>query len=198
VGGVQGDRDAAPVAARAQARADGVAQGTALRENGEAEQVTAERLDPGEGALGRRGVGDGVVEAAEVVEGVRREDVPMRHGRPSGGRRGARRAPRLPHRQSANLRAEIVGGWAHRVLPGAIEVLVGTMLPGRPVRVAFRLHCPAGQQGTAMVLGAAARRAAPGTGEAVKAGPAEAALTLARGPENKCPSRATSACPSRC
>ncbi|MGG5807714.1 vWA domain-containing protein [Falsiroseomonas sp. CW058] len=84
----------------------------------------------------------------------------------------------------ANLRAEIVGGWAHTVLPGAIEVLVGTMLPDRPVRVVFRLHCPAGQPGTAIGLGGVARGAEPGTGEAVEAVPAEAALTLARGPEN--------------
>ena len=84
----------------------------------------------------------------------------------------------------ANLRVEIVGGWAHTVLPGAIEVLVGTVLPDRPVRVVFRLHCPAGQPGTTIGLGAAARGAAPGTGGAVEAAPAEAALTLARGPEN--------------
>lgn len=84
----------------------------------------------------------------------------------------------------ANIRAELVGGWAHTVLPGAIEVLVGTLLPDRAVRVVFRLHCPAGAPGTAILLGAAARGAAPATGEAIEGAPAEAALTLARGAEN--------------
>lgn len=84
----------------------------------------------------------------------------------------------------ANLRAEVVGGWAHAVLPGIIDVMVGTMLPEIPVRVVFRLHCPAGQPATAVLLGAAARGAAPGTGAQIEAGPVEATLTLARGTEN--------------
>lgn len=84
----------------------------------------------------------------------------------------------------ANLRAEVVGGWAHTVLPGAIEVLVGMMLPDVPVRVVFRLHCPAGAAGTTMVVGASARGTAPGGDATVEAGPVEAVLVLARGAEN--------------
>lgn len=84
----------------------------------------------------------------------------------------------------ANLRAGIVGGWSHAVLPGAIEVLVGTLLPGVPVRVVFRLHCPAGAPGTTVLLGAAARGMAPDGGTEIAAAPAEAVLTLARGHDN--------------
>jgi Ca-activated chloride channel family protein len=84
----------------------------------------------------------------------------------------------------ATLRAALVGGWAHTVLPGAIEVLVGTLLPDTPVRVVFRLHCPAGEPGTAMLVGAAARGSTPDGEGLVEAGPVEATLTLARGGEN--------------
>jgi Ca-activated chloride channel family protein len=84
----------------------------------------------------------------------------------------------------ANIRAELVGGWAHTMLPGVVEVLVGTLLPANPVRVVFRLHCPAGEVGTVLLVGASARGVAPGTGEVAEAGPAEAALALAFGGEN--------------
>ncbi|MGG5890685.1 vWA domain-containing protein [Falsiroseomonas sp. HC035] len=84
----------------------------------------------------------------------------------------------------ANLRAEVVGGWAHTVLPGAIEVLVGNLLPETPKRIVFRLHCPAGTPGTALLVGASARGTSPDGGEAVEAAPLEAELRLARGPEN--------------
>jgi hypothetical protein len=63
-------------------------------------------------------------------------------------------------------------------------VLVGTLLPDTPVRVVFRLHCPAGDPGTAMLVGAAARGSTPDGEGLVEAGPVEATLTLARGGEN--------------
>jgi Ca-activated chloride channel family protein len=47
----------------------------------------------------------------------------------------------------ANLRAEVVGAWAHTALPGAMEVLVGTLLPEQTKRVVRRLHCPSGAAG---------------------------------------------------
>jgi Ca-activated chloride channel family protein len=84
----------------------------------------------------------------------------------------------------ANVRAEVVGGWAHTVLPGAIEVLVGAMLPERPVRVVFRLHCASGAPGTTMLLGGAARGALPDGSGMSEARPVEAAITLARGSDN--------------
>ena len=41
----------------------------------------------------------------------------------------------------ANIRAEVVGAWAHTALPGAVEVLAGSLLADRPKRIVFRLHC---------------------------------------------------------
>ncbi len=84
----------------------------------------------------------------------------------------------------ANLRAEIVGGWSHTVLPGTIEVLVGTILPDVPARIVFRLHCPAGAPGATILLGAAARGMAPDGEATIAADPVEAMLTLARGHHN--------------
>jgi Ca-activated chloride channel homolog len=70
------------------------------------------------------------------------------------------------------------------VLPGAIEVLVGTLLPGRPKRVVFRLHGPQGAAGTALLLGVSAGGALPGDAGPVEARPAEVELRLAGGREN--------------
>ena len=61
----------------------------------------------------------------------------------------------------ANLRAEVVGAWSHTILHGAIEVLVGSLLPDTPKRVVVRLHCPAGAPGTVVRLGASAAGALP-------------------------------------
>ncbi|MFC7737566.1 VWA domain-containing protein [Roseomonas sp. GCM10028921] len=85
----------------------------------------------------------------------------------------------------ANLRAEVVGPWAHTVLPGAIEVLVGTLLPGQTKRVVMRLHCPSGAPGTAMLLGVSAGGAAAETAAMVEVQSAEIELQLARGSDNK-------------
>lgn len=84
----------------------------------------------------------------------------------------------------ANVRAEVVGAWAHTVLPGAIEVLVGTLLPDTPKTVVFRLHCPGGAEGAAILLGASANGALPDGSGMVDARPAEAELRLAHGHEN--------------
>jgi len=84
----------------------------------------------------------------------------------------------------ANLRAEVVGAWSHTILPGAIEVMVGTLLPDGPKRVVFRLHCPAGVPGTAVLLGASAGGALPDGSGLVEVEPAEAELRLAHGHDN--------------
>jgi Ca-activated chloride channel family protein len=84
----------------------------------------------------------------------------------------------------ANVRAEIVGAWAHTVLPGAVEVLVGALLPDVPRRVVLRLFCPGGRPGTTVLLGAAAGGALPDGSGLVEAGPVEAELRLAVGADN--------------
>ena len=84
----------------------------------------------------------------------------------------------------ANLRAEVVGAWAHAALPGVIEVMVGSLMPDQTKRVVFRLHCPSGAPGTAILLGVSAGGAAPDGGDAIDARPVEAELHLARGSEN--------------
>ena len=84
----------------------------------------------------------------------------------------------------ANLRAEVVGAWAHAALPGVIEVMVGSLMPDQTKRVVFRLHCPSGAPGTAILLGISAGGAAPDGGDAIDARPVEAELHLARGSEN--------------
>lgn len=89
----------------------------------------------------------------------------------------------------ANVRAELIGGWAHKVLPGAIEVSIGSVLPEVPVRVVFRLHCPGGSVGTVVLLGASVRATAVGSGESIEAGPADATLSLVRGRENNAQKR---------
>ncbi len=84
----------------------------------------------------------------------------------------------------ANLRAEVVGAWAHAALPGVIEVMVGSLMPEQTKRVVFRLHCPSGTPGTAILLGVSAGGASPGGGDAIDARPVEAELSLARSSEN--------------
>ena len=84
----------------------------------------------------------------------------------------------------ATMRAEVVGPWAHSVLGGTIEVLVGTLLPDRLRRVVLRLHCPAGAPGEVLLLGAAAEGMLPdGTGQ-VEAPPADIEIRLARSGDN--------------
>ncbi len=84
----------------------------------------------------------------------------------------------------ANLRAEVVGAWAHAALPGVIEVMVGSLMPDQTKRVVFRLHCPSGAPGTAILLGVSAGGASPDGGDAIDARPVEVELRLARGSEN--------------
>lgn len=85
----------------------------------------------------------------------------------------------------ANVRAEVVGSWSHTVLPGAIDVMVGTLLAENPKRVVVRLHCPAGNVGMRIPLSATAFGMRPdGTGS-VNAAAAEAELLLAESSENK-------------
>ncbi len=84
----------------------------------------------------------------------------------------------------ANVRAEVVGSWSHTVLPGAIDVMVGTLLTANPKRVVVRLHCPAGAVGMRIPLSATAHGMLPdGTGS-VDAATAEAELRLAVSAEN--------------
>lgn len=85
----------------------------------------------------------------------------------------------------ASLRAEMVGPWAHTILAGAVEVLVGTLLPEQIKRLVLRLHCPSGAPGTIMHLGISAGGTAPDTAAAVEAPPVELELRLARSGENK-------------
>jgi Ca-activated chloride channel family protein len=84
----------------------------------------------------------------------------------------------------ANLRAEVVGAWAHTALPGVIEVMVGSLMPEQTKRVVFRLHCPSGAPGTAILLGVSAGGVSPDGGDAIDACTVEAELRLARGSEN--------------
>jgi Ca-activated chloride channel family protein len=84
----------------------------------------------------------------------------------------------------ATMRAEVVGPWAHTVLGGTIEVLIGTLLPDRLRRVVLRLHCPAGAPGDVLLLGVAANGMLPdGTGQ-VEARPADVETRLARSGDN--------------
>ena len=84
----------------------------------------------------------------------------------------------------ADVRAEVVGSWSHTVLPGAIDVMVGTLLAQNPKRVVVRLHCPAGSVGMRIPLTATAHGMLPeGTGS-VNAAAAEAELHLAEASEN--------------
>jgi Ca-activated chloride channel family protein len=85
----------------------------------------------------------------------------------------------------ANLRAEVVGAWAHAALPGVIEVMIGSLMPEQTKRVVFRLHCPSGAPGTAILLGVSAGGASPDGGDAIDARPVEVELRLARSAENK-------------
>jgi len=89
----------------------------------------------------------------------------------------------------ANLRAEVVGAWAHAALPGVLEVMVGSLLPEQTKRVVFRLHCPSGTPGTAILLGVSAGGALPDGGAAAEAQAVEVELRLARGSENNAQAR---------
>jgi Ca-activated chloride channel family protein len=130
------------------------------------------------GAIAEAGGGSlddavGGVEVAEVVLGELQE-----------GRAALLERVTLRVSVPANLRAELVGSWAHAALPGVLEVMVGKLLPGQTKRVVVRLHCPAGAPGTVLLLGISAGGALPAGGEAVEARAVEVELRLARGRDN--------------
>ncbi len=52
--------------------------------------------------------------------------------------------------------------------------MVGSLMPDQTKRVVFRLHCPSGAPGQAILLGVSAGGAAPDGGDAVDARPVEA------------------------
>lgn len=84
----------------------------------------------------------------------------------------------------ANVRAEVVGSWAHTVLPGAVEVMLGSLLPQSPKRVVLRLHCSGGRAGTRIPLSATASGTLPdGTGT-VSTDQSETELRLATARDN--------------
>lgn len=84
----------------------------------------------------------------------------------------------------ANLRAEVVGAWAHRALPGLLEIVVGNLLPDQTRRVVIRLHCPSGAAGMPILLGVSAGGAVAEGEAEVDARPVEVALHLAGETEN--------------
>jgi Ca-activated chloride channel family protein len=89
----------------------------------------------------------------------------------------------------ASIRAEVIGPWAHTVLPGAIDVVCGTLLPGQTRRVVVRLHCPAGSAGDVVLVGVGASGRVPdadrdAAADVVEAPPAEVELRLADGHDN--------------
>jgi Ca-activated chloride channel family protein len=112
-------------------------------------------------------------EIAEVVLGELRE-----------GRAALMERVTLRVAVPANLRAEVVGPWAHAAVAGMLEVMVGNLLPHQTKRVVFRLHCPSGVPHTAILLGVSAGGTPPGSTAAVEARPIEVELRLARSAEN--------------
>ena len=84
----------------------------------------------------------------------------------------------------ANVRAEVVGAWAHTVLPGAIDIAVGSFLPRTTKRVVLRLHCPSGKARSHITLSATAHGMLPGGAGSVEADPSETELRFAVGRDN--------------
>jgi Ca-activated chloride channel family protein len=105
------------------------------------------------------------------------------------GRAAALERARLRLTVPANLRAEVIGPWAHTVLPGVLDVVCGSLLPGRERYVVVRLHCPAGVPGGVLPLGVDAWASPPDAtagdaAEALRAMPVEVALRLATDRDN--------------
>jgi Ca-activated chloride channel homolog len=84
----------------------------------------------------------------------------------------------------SNVRAEVVGNWAHTVLPGAIDVQLGSFLPQTPKQVVLRLHCSSGTEGTSIRFSATARGMKPGGSGSVEAEESDAELRFAGSREN--------------
>jgi Ca-activated chloride channel family protein len=89
----------------------------------------------------------------------------------------------------ANVRAEVVGAWAHAALPGVVEVIVGSLMPAQTKRVVLRLHCPSGTPGSLILFGVSADGTLPDGAKAIEAFPVEVELFLARSAENNSQSR---------
>jgi Ca-activated chloride channel family protein len=92
------------------------------------------------------------------------------------------------------LRAEVVGAFAHRMLPGAIEVTVGSLLPGQSKRVVLRLFCPAGAPGSELAIGLSADAVLPAGGLAIEARPVDAVVRLVGERENELQPRDLARC----
>jgi Ca-activated chloride channel homolog len=84
----------------------------------------------------------------------------------------------------ANVRAELVGSWAHSAASGILEVLVGSLLPDQVKRVVFRLHCPSGDPGAPILFGVSASGAVPESDMTTQAPAVEVEMRLARGADN--------------
>lgn len=84
----------------------------------------------------------------------------------------------------ANVQAEVVGAWAHRALPGLLDIVTGSLLPDQTKRVVIRLHCPSGRAGMPILLGVSAGGAVAEADGSVEAGPIDVALHLAGEAEN--------------
>ena len=118
-------------------------------------------------------------EIGEVVLGELRE-----------GRAAVLERVRLRITVPASIRAEVIGPWSHSFLPGTLDVMCGTLLPGQTRHVVVRLHCPAGVAGEILLLGVAASGDLPDAivtaseVGVVEAEPVKLGLCLASGREN--------------
>jgi Ca-activated chloride channel family protein len=122
-------------------------------------------------------------EIAEVVMGE------LQEGRSALVERATLRVALPPQ-----LRAEVVGAFAHRMLPGAIEVTVGSLLPGQSKRVVLRLFCPAGAPGSELAIGLSADAVLPAGGLAIEARPVDAVVRLVGERENELQPRDLARC----
>ena len=148
--------------------------------NGYDERLLGAMAEAGGGSL-HDAAGGG--EIAEVIMGE------LHEGRSALVERATLRVALPPQ-----LRAEVVGAFAHRLLPGAVEVTVGSLLPGQTKRVVLRLLCPAGAPGSALQVGLSADAALPAGGLAIEASPVEAVLRLVGDAENELQRRDLARC----
>jgi len=84
----------------------------------------------------------------------------------------------------ANVRAEVVGPWSHVAVPGAIEVMAGSIMPERTRKIVFRLYCSSGAPGASIPLGLTANGTSPEGDALIEAAPVEVDLRLASSHEN--------------
>ena len=114
--------------------------------------------------------------AAEISEVVLGE---LREGRAALVERTTLRVETPP-----DVRVEVVGAWAQNTEPGAITMMVGSLLPDTPKRVVLRVHCPPGELEAKLGFSVSATGTLPDSSGDVSAGPLAAELTFARGREN--------------